>query len=68
MNWPSSYAKDKEFFRGPDILDEGEEGGGSLQGHQRLACVQMLPPPPSPQKKNAGFFRRGAGEASVPTG
>ena len=32
-NWPCSYAKDKGFFRGPNILDEGEEGGGRLQGH-----------------------------------
>ena len=60
VNWPSSYAKDKEFFRGPDILDEGEEGGGSLQGHQRLACVQMLPPP-LPSEKKCGFFSKGGG-------
>ena len=49
------------FFRGLNILDEGEEGGGSLQGHHQLACVQTLPPPPL-RKKNAGFFRRGWGD------
>ena len=48
------------FFRGLNILDEGEEGGGSLQGHHQLACVQTLPPP-SPQKKNAVFFEGGGG-------
>ena len=57
----TGQVQDKGFFRGPNILDEGEEGGGSLQGHHQLACVQTLPPPSSPQKKNAGFFRRGGG-------
>ena len=47
------------FFRGLNILDEGEEGGGSLQGHHQLACVQTLPPLPS--EKKCGFFRRGGG-------
>ena len=51
VNWPSSYAKDKGFFRGPDILDESEEGGGSLQGL-----------PPLPSEKKCGFFsKRGVG-------
>ena len=60
VNWPGSYAKDKGFFRGPDILDEGEEGGGSLQGHQQLACVQT--PPSLPSEKKCGFFsKRGGG-------
>ena len=65
VNCPTSYAKDKGFFRGPDILHEGEEGGGSSQGHQQLACVQTPPPPPpppppSPQKKMRVFLKRGA--------
>ena len=47
------------FFRGLNILDEGEEGGGSLQGHHQLACVQTLPPPPL--RKKCGFFWRGGG-------
>ena len=60
VNCPTSYANDKGFFRGPDILHEGEEGGGSLQGHQQLACVQTPPPAPSPQKKMRFFLKRGA--------
>ena len=57
VNCPSSYAKDKGVFRGSDILDEGKEGGGSLQGHQQLAYLQTLPPPPvSSEKKYPGFF------------
>ena len=55
------------FFRGPNILDEGEEGGGGLHGHHQLACVQTLPP--LPQKKKCGFFsKRVGGGVSVATG
>ena len=53
------------FFRGLNILDEGEEGGGSLQGHHQLACVQTLPPP-LPSEKKCGFFRRGGGGRLYP--
>ena len=54
------------FFRGLNILDEGEEGGGSLQGHHQLACVQTLTPPLL--RKKCGFFSKTGGGASVPTG
>ena len=53
------------FFRGLNILDEGEEGGGSLQGHHQLACVQTLPPPPL-RKKMRFFFEEGGGGRLYP--
>ena len=56
----TGQVQDKGFFRGPNILDEGEEGGGSLQGHHQLACVQTLPPLPS-EKKCGFFFEEGGG-------
>ena len=55
----TGQVQDKGFFRGPNILDEGEEGGGSLQGHHQLACVQTLPPLPS--EKKCGFFSKRVG-------
>ena len=56
----TGQVQDKGFFRGPNILDEGEEGGGSLQGYHQLACVQTLPPPPL-RKKMRVFFEEGGG-------
>ena len=63
VNCPTSYANDKGFFRGPDILHEGEEGGGKFAGASAASlCTDASPPPPppSPQKKMRFFLKRGA--------
>ena len=49
------------FLEGQTFFTKVKRVGGSLQGHQQLACVQTPPPPPpSPQKKMRFFLKRGA--------